>query len=92
MNASGQNLIGQGLLMMGNTTSTSSSGAKNLFTTQGWQYLYNMKGNIVSSVWSHYGYGGTDPYKVVIDRDGNIRAKGSVISQVEQVMNECVGL
>lgn len=79
-------------MVMGSTSGTTTSWVKNFVQTNGWNYVSNIKASVDSTVWNTYGFGSTEPYKVLIDRDGNLRAKGTMFDEMQQTVDECLGI
>ncbi|MBN2082573.1 hypothetical protein JW859_10270 [bacterium] len=75
-----------------NSSSTDNTWTKDHFTQNSYDYLHNFKGDIRTAVWNHYDYPGSIPYKVLLDRDGNLRWNGHWYSLVQTYMKECLGV
>lgn len=80
-----------GLYVIGQSRSTTNAWAKNKWETDGRTLLHNFYGDINGTVWNTYGYAGGIPFKVLIDRDGNIRQNGNWMSNFITTIKECCG-
>ncbi|MBN2082577.1 hypothetical protein JW859_10290 [bacterium] len=85
------NYYADGLRLIGCTGSTSNTWVKSFFTSNNHTHLYNFDGNVHSSFWYSTNYTGVEPWKIFLDRDGNIRlAAGS--GNFDPIIEQCLGL
>jgi len=73
-------------------TTPNSTVKSTWYPSRGVTHMYNFQGNIDNAVWDNYAYTDDQPYKVVIDRDGYLRFKGSDIYAAEPILLECLGV
>ena len=67
------NYYADGLRVIGTTHFASNAWVKSYFQNNGIDHLYNFDSNVANSFWLTTNNGGNEPWKLVLDRDGNIR-------------------
>ena len=80
--------------MIVSAVSTTTSWMTSHFTTNNYRDMYGFQmASQFNSIWGQYGgVIGTNPYKVVVDRDGMLRFAGSSLSGAEIVWKQCLGV
>ena len=80
-----------GLHVVCNSRNASSSWTKGYWQSNDCPMLHNFYGNIDSTVIVPYGYNLVLGFKVLIDRDGNIRKTGFFLEDFYNVIADCTG-
>ena len=77
------------MYLVGSTSGTTNVWAKSHFQSNGLNHFSNMHGS-ANDFWITVGYTGVEPWKALLDRDGNIRKYGGS-GNFEPLIKECLG-